>query len=188
MTTETYLRFYEQQWGQLMEGGDWTDTPLQDYPNRGVWTTWAISYQTIRDKHEATANLLLLWSFLDCKDLWHGLFVAACRRSKKVASMLLESIGEIANSELAFSWAMPLLSNYSLVETIEESTNYSTHPVVHRWAYHYQGKRSEMKLAELVVVMVGWAAPVRSARDYWAMQCRILPMLRRSLDGCSMAR
>jgi hypothetical protein len=32
------------------------DAPLQDYPNRSVWMTWAISYHTIRKKNEATAN------------------------------------------------------------------------------------------------------------------------------------
>jgi hypothetical protein len=76
-----YQRFYKQQWSELMELDHLADAPLQDYPDRSVWTTWAISYQAIRNRHEDTANLLLLWSFLDNKDLWHGLFAAACRRS-----------------------------------------------------------------------------------------------------------
>lgn len=132
----TYLKFYEQQWSELMESGSVTDAPLQDYPDRSVWTTWAISYQAIHDKHKATANLLLLWSFLDNKDLWHGLFAEACRDTV-VAKMLSRWIGDIASSELEFSWAMQLLCNYSLIEEVEELASYATHPVVHRWAYHY---------------------------------------------------
>jgi hypothetical protein len=83
-----YLRFYEQQWSELMESDQLANAPLQDYPDRSVWTTWAISYQAIREKHEATANLLLLWSFLNNKDLWHGLFATACADSTVAARML----------------------------------------------------------------------------------------------------
>src|SRR5438045_2575379 len=77
----TYLEFYKQQWKELMESRNWADSPLHDYPGRSVWTTWVISYNAIRDQHKATANLLLLWSFLDNKDLWYGLFAEASRAS-----------------------------------------------------------------------------------------------------------
>ena len=66
------------------------DAPLDDHPARSVWTTWAISYKAVLDKDEAAAHLLLLWSFLDNKDLWHGLFAAACAASSVAQSMLLE--------------------------------------------------------------------------------------------------
>ena len=170
----TYLRFYEQQWSELMESGDVGDAPLQDYPERSVWTTWAISYQAIRDKHKPTANLLLLWSFLDNKDLWYGLFAAACRKSA-VASMLSEWVGDVASSELAFSRAMQRLRSYSLIEEVEETASYATHPVVHRWARHYQGEQFGVKLGRLAVVIVGLAVPRRSTRDYTNMQRRLLP-------------
>jgi hypothetical protein len=42
-----YSRFYEQQWSKLMESDHLADAPLQDYPDRSVWTMWAISYQAI---------------------------------------------------------------------------------------------------------------------------------------------
>ncbi|KAF2625508.1 FabD/lysophospholipase-like protein [Macroventuria anomochaeta] len=171
---ETYLRFYEQQWSELMKADDITDAPLQDYPDRSVWTTWAISYQAIRDKHEHTANLLLLWSFLDNKGLWHGLFAAACEASTGAARMLSAWVGEIARSEVAFSRAMQLLRNYSLVEAVEETASYATHPVVHRWAYHYQGKQSARELGRLAVVTVGWAVPDQSKSDWAALQQRLL--------------
>jgi tetratricopeptide (TPR) repeat protein len=140
-----------------------------------VWTTWAISYQAIRDRHEYTANQLLLWSFLDNKDFLHGLFAAACRRSTVAARMLSGWIGDIASSEVRFSGAMQLLRNYSLVEEITETTSYTTHPVVHQWAHHSQGKRFAIELSRLAVVTVGWTVPQSSTRDYSTLQRRLLP-------------
>lgn len=171
----TYLRFYEQQWSDLMKSDHLTDSPLQDYPDRSVWTTWAISYQAIRNKHEHTANLLLLWSFLDNKDLWHGLFAAAYEASVDAARMLSAWIGEIASSELAFHQAIRLLRNYSLVEAVEVTTSFATHPVVHRWAYHHQGKHSEKVLGQIAVIVVGWAAPDPSNTNWSGLQRRLLP-------------
>jgi tetratricopeptide (TPR) repeat protein len=170
-----YLSFYEQQWNKLMESDYLADAPLQDYPDRSVWTTWVISYQAIRDKHEATANLLLLWSFLDNKDLWHGLFATACEKSTVAARMLLGWIGDIASSELEFSRAMQLLRNYSLVEEVVETRSYATHPVVHQWARHSQGKHFAIALSRVAVVAVGWNVPESSTRDYATLQRRLLP-------------
>jgi tetratricopeptide (TPR) repeat protein len=174
----TYLRFYERQWSELMQSDLLADAPLQDYPDRSVWTTWAISYQAIRDRHEATANLLLLWSFLDNKGLWYGLFAATCKRSTVAARMLSELIGDIASSEIRFSGAMQLLRNYSLVEEAAETTktaSYTTHPVVHQWAHHSQGKCRAIELSRLALVTVGQAVPESATRDYSTLQRRLLP-------------
>ena len=57
---KTYIGFYEHQWKELMNSRDWEGAPLQDYPDRSVWTTWAISYNAIRERHVPAANLLLL--------------------------------------------------------------------------------------------------------------------------------
>jgi tetratricopeptide (TPR) repeat protein len=169
------LRFYEQQWDELMEAGYEGDAPLHDYPNRSVWTTWVISYQAVRKKHELTANLLLLWSFLDNKELWHGLFAAACDASTIAKSMLSEWIGQSATSELAFSQAMRLLRSYSLIEVLEDEAGYTTHPLVHRWAHCHEAKRFTLELGPLAVVVVGWAVPGQSSQDDVAIQRRLLP-------------
>jgi hypothetical protein len=129
---QTYLRFYEQEWKELMELHHQSHAPLQDYPDRSVWTTWAISYKAIREENEATANLLLLWAFLDNKDLWFGLFATSCKRSATVVRKLKGSIGDMASNEQMFVRAMQLLRNYSLVEKVEDVASYATHPVVHR--------------------------------------------------------
>lgn len=63
------------------------------------------------------------------------------------ARSLPEWIGDIASKELEFSRAMQLLRNYSLIEDVEDLASYATHPVVHRWAYHYQGRYFSSELA-----------------------------------------
>ena len=172
---QTYLKFYERQWKELMESRSQTEALLQDYPGRSVWTTWAISYNAIREKDEAAANLLLLWSFLDNKDLWHGLFAEACDASNTVARKLSEWIGDIASNELRFAEAMQLLRNYSLVEHVEDLASYGTHPLVHKWAYHYKGRDYCTKIARLAVAVVGWAVPHKSRREFSTLQRRLLP-------------
>jgi tetratricopeptide (TPR) repeat protein len=155
------------------------DSPLQDYPNRSVWTTWAISFNTIREKHRHTANLLLLWSFLDNKDLWYDLLAAPSDEKYygkcSSAPMLSRWIGNIASSEVQFSQAMQLLRNYSLVEEITGTSSYTTHPVVHQWARHSQGRFFEMELCKLAVVVVGWGMPYHTDSGAYALRRRLLP-------------
>ena len=155
--------------------------PLQDYPDRTVGTTWAISYNTVRGRGEddlvakTAANLLLLWAFLNHRDLWHRLFVAAYNASTFTAQRLLEWIGDSANGQLEFTMAMQLLRNYSLIEEVEDLATYATHPVVHRWMYHFIDNESRKELAQLAVIVVGWALPSNLSRDYSSIQRRLLP-------------
>lgn len=62
--------------------------PLQGYVNRSVWTTWTLSYKTIYETHKPAANLLLFWAFLDYRDLWYGIFEAACQASGTIVGSL----------------------------------------------------------------------------------------------------
>jgi tetratricopeptide (TPR) repeat protein len=171
----TYTKFYEQQWKDLMSSEGETEAPLQDYPDRSIWTTWVISYNALKEKHENAANLLFLWSFLDNKDLWYELFATACQKSTTTRSNLSNWIGTAASSELDFSQAMRVLRSYSLVEEAEAAASYSTHPVVHKWAYYYQSQDSRKRIGRLAVMAIGWAVPSRSTRDYSAVQRRLLP-------------
>jgi hypothetical protein len=46
---------------------------------RSYWAKWmrlstATLYQAVGHENEATANLMLLWPFLDSRDLWYSLF------------------------------------------------------------------------------------------------------------------
>lgn len=97
-----------------MESENPADAPCQDYPDRSVWTTWAISYNAIREKNETSANLLLFWAFFDNKNLWHDLFAAAYNASTFVTKRLSKLIGNIASNQFEFTKAIQLLRNYSL--------------------------------------------------------------------------
>ena len=158
-----------------MQMRDQINAPLQDYPDRSIWTTWTISYNAVRDQHEATANLLLLWSFLDNKDLWFEFFGGALSASTRVATEISGWVGDLANNELEFTQSMQLLRNHSLVESVEGAASYTTHPVVHKWARCYGGQDSREKLARLAVLIVGGAVPSNSRRNYSILQRRLLP-------------
>jgi tetratricopeptide (TPR) repeat protein len=107
--------------------------------------------------------------------LWHGFFSTAFAASDVAAAMLSGWIGDIASSEVRFSGAVQLLRNYSLVEEMTQTTSYATHPVVHWWAHHSQGKYFATELSRLAVVTVGWTLPESSTRDYSTLQRRLLP-------------
>ena len=52
---------------------------------------------------------------------------------------------------------------------------YATHPVVHQWVYRFQDRDWRAELAQLAVIVVGWAVPDRSTQEYWIMQSRFFP-------------
>ncbi|KAJ9634597.1 hypothetical protein H2199_008880 [Coniosporium tulheliwenetii] len=173
----TYTKFYKQQWKELMESHDDTGTPLQDYPNRSVWTTWTISFNAIREKNEAAANLLLLWAHLANQDLWYGLLAAAWHNMTDCGydstDHLPTWLHGIASSELKFTDAIRLLHHYSLIEDTEGLPSYATHPVVHQWALHMQDETQRVDLARLAVIILGWAKPDKFTRDFWTTQRRL---------------
>ena len=169
-----YIQFYKQQWKSLMESQDRTGMPLRDYPGRSIWTTWTISYYAIRAKSIAAANLLLFWACLDNKDLWYNLLAEAEIKSTVVADYLSEWLPNIANNEVEFVATMQLLRSYSLVEGLQDLAGYTTHPVVHRWAFHIQDEKQRAVFTWLAVVVVGWAVPKTSDEEYSSMQRRLL--------------
>ena len=93
----------------------------------------------------------------------------------EVAAEVSRWIGDLANSKLKFTQSMQLLCSYSLVESVENVASYATHPVVHRWARYYYGQGYGDELARLALVVVGWAVPHNSTRDYSVLQRRLLP-------------
>lgn len=133
-----------------------------------------ISYGAIRAKSMAVANLLLLWACLDNKDLWYGLLARAGTNSAEVAMYLSKWLSDISNNEVAFIAAMRLLRSYSLVEGLQDLAGYSTHPVVHRWAFHMQDEQQRAVFTWLAVAVVGRAVPHNSEKGYSKEQRRLL--------------
>ena len=135
MKFEEYIKRYDGQFTSLMDDES-LDEQLEYHGS--VWTTWIISFDSIKSKGEigeTAANLLVLWSCLDNKNLRQELFSGA-----KYGNDILPSwIINIANNEsLIFSHAIRLLRRYAMVEEFEELGSYSIHPVVHKWIYHYR--------------------------------------------------
>jgi hypothetical protein len=123
-----------------MEGsdGDEGTAPLIGYGNRSISTTWTVSYNAIRAKNEGAANLLLLWAHLDHKTLPFWILQAGANGSSAVAEGLSAWLKHAADDELKFLTVIRLLRSYCLVESLNESSTHSTHPVVHQWAFHIQ--------------------------------------------------
>lgn len=157
--------------------------PLRSYVNGSVATTWTISYTAVRRENEAAANLLLLWAHLNNKGLWHGLLAAASQKGKDrggrdygiAAKQAVAWLREIAHSQVDFIKAIGILRAYSLVEEAEDLDCYSTHPVVHQWAFHMQDDNQRTALSWLAVVLVGLSVPSRHTKNYWETQSRLLP-------------
>jgi hypothetical protein len=176
-----YVELYEQQWRELMELHHQDGGPLLDYPERSVWTTWAISYSVIRARSEAAANLLLLWACLDNKDIWYDLLATASSSCTAVASYLSEKLSRIASNEVEFLAAIRLLRSYSLIEDMQDMISYSMHPVVHKWAFNTQEQEQRDVFMRLAVMVVGWAVPSNSEREYARTQRRLLGHAQRCL-------
>jgi tetratricopeptide (TPR) repeat protein len=170
-----YLEYYNFRWNDIMKSRRRDGSSIEAYAGRSVATTWTISYEAIREEHTGAANLLLLWSMLDNKDLWYGMFAAACERSAEIVKELSQLIGSIATDEFDFHEAMDLLRSYSLIEDFEDVQSYTTHSVVHRWAYHYGARQIEPQLARAAILLVGWAIPTMVNRDNSMIQRRLLP-------------
>ena len=154
----TYLKRYEQRWEDLVSSLDDIDEPLEDYPERSIWTTWIISYDAIFAKDRHVAHLLLLWSYLNNKDIWFGMFQNASTNTL-AAQALSKWTGRIALEESAFFNAMKLLRSFSLVEGMHDTDCFAMHAVVHKWAYSYHGKRWQSEFSALATLVTGLAVP-----------------------------
>ncbi|KAJ4161661.1 uncharacterized protein LMH87_007687 [Akanthomyces muscarius] len=64
-----YLQDYESTWGQLQK----LSPQLLTYENRAMYSTWNISYASIRRRNKSAAMLLRLWAFFGNEDLWYEL-------------------------------------------------------------------------------------------------------------------
>jgi len=58
LNAATYVRFYKQQWGDLMKSDGEAQSPLVGYEQRSIGTTWTISFEAIRAWNEEAADLL----------------------------------------------------------------------------------------------------------------------------------
>ncbi|KAL2142230.1 hypothetical protein VTI28DRAFT_1428 [Corynascus sepedonium] len=172
LNTTEYVRLYKQQWDKLMWSDGEAGSPLVEYEQQSVGTTWTVSFEAIRARNENAANLLRLWAFFNNKGLWHGLLLVASGGGNSWSRWLIK----ISSSEVDFLDAVRLLVRYSMIEA-EESLrdSYMMHPVVHRWALHIQSRDEQKVFFRQALLLVGRSVPSSTVVEYWVIQQRFLP-------------
>ncbi|KAK1774869.1 hypothetical protein QBC45DRAFT_360957 [Copromyces sp. CBS 386.78] len=158
----SYIRLYEQQWGKLFQN---TDSSLLDYGNRSVSTTWTISFNAIETRDKNAGNLLRLWAFLDNREMWHSLLQVA--RNDQEQWLWPKWLRDIACNDVEFLNIATLLLRYSMIEAREsEQSNYTMHPVVHRWISHIQDDAGKKVFLRLAVMLIGFSVPDDTTKNY----------------------
>ncbi|KAF3397529.1 Nephrocystin-3 [Talaromyces pinophilus] len=169
----TYTRLYKEQWKDLMENDNMA--PLRSYGNRSINTTWTVSYNAIRAKNEAAANLLLLWAHLDHKTLPFWILQAGAHRSSALAKDLSAWLRDAATDEVKFLEVVRLLRSYCLIESLHGGSIHGPHPVVHQWAFHIQDTHQRAELSKLAILVIGYAVPDKHATEYHQKQWQLFP-------------
>jgi len=176
-----YIKFYENDWGKLMDIGERLREPSEVYPARSITTTWHISYEHIRQTDKAATFLLELWACLDPGDIWFDLFASVSKIDASSWPHLPEHFSHFQNAmrnEIDFAMVRQTLLAYSLVESKQATQEFSMHPVVHEWMYRWvlQSMDSTIRseLVCLALKVVGDAVPVSNQKEYWVLQQKLL--------------
>lgn len=151
------------------------DFAPREYNYRSVYTTWRVSVECVKQKNEDAVNMLQLWSCLDNKDVWFGLFNNKQNSELGRWSTLPQWFERVMGKHVDFRRAVRILLAYSLIEAKEDSDAFAMHPVVHDWCRETldAGKRHEFMW--LAITVVGFAVPVKTERSYWEIELRLLP-------------
>lgn len=177
LDTASYVRLYKQHWDDLMRPDPRSDSPLLDYDQRSIGTTWAISFRAVETRSKNAANLLRLWAFIANKDLWHGLLQSAMASKEE---QWPEWLRAMACSEVKFLDAVKLLLSYSLIEVQDpEQRSYCLHPVVHRWMSHMQDPSEKKEFIRLAIILLGSSMPDQTTKDFSLLQRRLLAHVER---------
>ncbi|KAL7918832.1 hypothetical protein ACQKWADRAFT_227998 [Trichoderma austrokoningii] len=175
MDVASYIQTYDQQWHQLMDSNNNNSgSPLIDYKQGCITTTWAISLRAIESKNVDSIHILRLWAFLDNKQFWHGILQAAGDMGveRRCPTWLLN----MGHDKLQFGAAMGLLLRYSMIQTIDGLEGcYTMHSVVHQWMFSLGSKQEITESARLALMLIGHLVPSRDEKEYWILQQKLLP-------------
>ncbi|KAK3177704.1 hypothetical protein K4F52_009552 [Lecanicillium sp. MT-2017a] len=168
---QQYLQDYKTAWAQLQK----LSPPLLTYENRALYSTWNISYASIRQRNESAAMLLRLWAFFGNEDLWYELV----RRGRTENGP--QWLWDLTETRLAFEYGMRELCNHGLVEahfTVSqcgtESSGYGVHSCVHSWMVHVLNGPNEMKLPALAMKCISLHKPKQMIPECWIVQRRLM--------------
>jgi tetratricopeptide (TPR) repeat protein len=169
MTLSEYLQLYKASWLELQ-----TMSPqLDSYEERSLYSTWQITFDRIRQQNPASASMLKLWAYFDRQDIWFELLQYANARGDRY-------LQELTKDKVHFHNALALLCSFGLVEpdrALQQqcgSGGYSVHSCVHSWMFFVLNKEWDQSLAQFALTCVASEIPMKSERNSWILQRRLL--------------
>ena len=121
---QNYLKLYNTFWLKFQT----KVFRMRDYANENVQTIWMIFYDHIKQLNLATAKLFQLWAYFDYQNLWFELLTRDSRNSKNS-----NWLHDFVRQKLRFKRVMKTLFVYFLIESHQNTKNYSMHSIVHHW-------------------------------------------------------
>ncbi len=171
ISLKDYLCHYRNSWLRLQQ----TTPGLLSYDERALYTTWDLSVQQIKKQNKSAEKLLQLWAYFDNQDLWFQLLAAGKEDSP-------EWFATIINDEMCFIEVIRLLCDHALIEPANNFCGYSMDTFVHAWAVHVLNAEKGISMTRLALSCVGWAVPTKEVPQYWAIERRVFPHARKSLE------
>ena len=165
-----YIELYDQAWARLMEKQHLST--LREDADRSILTTWTLSFNSLRLQSEDAANLLMLWAFLDNRDLWYELLTPALDLA--IADEVPRWFARCAGDKLEFKECMGLLLDYSFIDAETGSSSFSMHSVLHHWCFH-TFEEDKTTMSWLALIIVASAVPSETVLHYSLIQRRLLP-------------
>ncbi len=126
----------------------------------------------LEERSGYAAKLLILWGFLDNRDIWYELFTPALNLTvnSELPSWYTNCVEDYSN----FIWCTRLFVLYSFIDIKMGSTSFSVHPVLHQWCFQAsEGYMAEMTW--LAFVLVASSIPDDTGADCALVQRRPLP-------------
>ena len=165
-----YIKLYDQAWARLMEKQHLST--LREDADRSILTTWTLSFNSLRLQSEDAANLLMLWAFLDNRDLWYELLTPALDLA--IADEVPRWFARCAGDKLEFKECIGLLLDYSFIDAKTGSSSFSMHSVLHHWCFH-TFEEDKATMSWLALIIVASAVPLETVLHYSLIQRRLLP-------------
>ena len=165
-----YIELYDHAWARLMEKQHLST--LRKDADRSILTTWTLSFNSLRSQSEDAANLLMLWAFLDNRDLWYELLAPALDRG--IADEVPRWFARCVGDKLEFKECIGLLLEYSFIDAKTGSSSFSMHSVLHHWCFH-TFEEDKATMSWLALIIVASAVPSETVLDYPLIQRRLLP-------------
>jgi tetratricopeptide (TPR) repeat protein len=142
---------------------------LNFYP-QDIGRAWLASLEAVEAENKAVGRLPLLWTCLDCEDVWYGLLQPVCQLSDCPEWLL-----EILAHEGGFLSAMKMLLRRSLIQK-NENGSFSLHPVVQKWISCVRQRPGEVAVCRrMSLFAVARAVPPSTEPKFWVLQKRLLP-------------